>query len=46
VSSQLKVDEPAEAVLRLVISNPAKRNALDHVILDAIAERDTLVVLE
>ncbi len=38
---QLKVDEPAEGVLRLVISNPSKRNALDHAILDAIAERVT-----
>jgi enoyl-CoA hydratase/carnithine racemase len=36
---ELKVDEPAEGVLRLVISNPAKRNALDHAILDTIAER-------
>jgi enoyl-CoA hydratase/carnithine racemase len=36
---ELKVDEPAEGVLRLAISNPAKRNALDHPILDAIAER-------
>jgi enoyl-CoA hydratase/carnithine racemase len=36
---ELKVDEPAEGVLRLVISNPEKRNALDHPILDAIAER-------
>jgi enoyl-CoA hydratase/carnithine racemase len=34
---ELKVDEPAEGVLRLVISNPAKHNALDHPILDAIA---------
>jgi enoyl-CoA hydratase/carnithine racemase len=33
---KLLVDEPAEAVLRLTISNPAKRNALDHPILDAI----------
>lgn len=36
---ELKVDEPAEGVLRLIISNPSKRNALDHPILDAIAER-------
>jgi enoyl-CoA hydratase/carnithine racemase len=34
---QLKVDEPADGVRRLTISNPAKRNALDHPILDAIA---------
>ena len=31
------VDRPADGVLRLAISNPAKRNALDHEILDAIA---------
>jgi enoyl-CoA hydratase/carnithine racemase len=35
---KLLVDEPAEAVVRLTISNPAKRNALDHPILDAITE--------
>ncbi len=29
-------DEPAAGVVRLTISNPAKRNALDHPILDAI----------
>src|SRR3954467_14618883 len=34
---QLLQDEPADGVLRLTISNPAKRNALDHAILDAIA---------
>src|SRR4029450_5442291 len=28
---------PADGVVRLTISNPAKRNALDHAILDAIA---------
>ena len=33
---KLLVDEPAERVARLTISNPAKRNALDHAILDAI----------
>jgi enoyl-CoA hydratase/carnithine racemase len=33
---KLLVDEPAEGVTRLTISNPAKRNALDHPILDAI----------
>jgi enoyl-CoA hydratase/carnithine racemase len=38
---QLKVDEPAEGVRRLTISNPAKRNALDHPILDAIAAEVT-----
>lgn len=35
---KLLVDEPAERVLRLTISNREKRNALDHPILDAIAE--------
>src|SRR2546427_453008 len=30
------LDEPAVGVTRLTISNPAKRNALDHPILDAI----------
>jgi enoyl-CoA hydratase/carnithine racemase len=34
---KLLIDEPAEGVLRLTISNPAKRNALDHPILDAIS---------
>lgn len=33
---KLLVDEPLDAVVRLTISNPAKRNALDHPILDAI----------
>jgi enoyl-CoA hydratase/carnithine racemase len=33
---KLSLDEPAAGVLRLTISNPAKRNALDHPILDAI----------
>jgi enoyl-CoA hydratase/carnithine racemase len=33
---KLLVDEPAEGVVRLTISNPAKRNALDHPILNAI----------
>jgi enoyl-CoA hydratase/carnithine racemase len=35
-NGKLLVDEPAEGVVRLTISNPAKRNALDHPILDAI----------
>ncbi len=35
---KLLVDEPADALVRLTISNPAKRNALDHPILDAITE--------
>lgn len=35
---KLSLDEPAEAVARLRIVNPSKRNALDHEILGAIAE--------
>jgi enoyl-CoA hydratase/carnithine racemase len=34
---KLRVDEPAPHVTRLTIDNPAKRNALDHEILDALA---------
>ncbi|MGH2853655.1 MAG: enoyl-CoA hydratase/isomerase family protein [Solirubrobacteraceae bacterium] len=34
---KLLVDRPAEHLARLTISNPSKRNALDHPILDAIA---------
>src|SRR5204863_6997921 len=34
-SGQLLVDEPAPQVARLTISNPGKRGALDHQILDA-----------
>lgn len=34
---RLLVDQPSEGVLRLTISNPQKRNALDQAILDAIA---------
>jgi enoyl-CoA hydratase/carnithine racemase len=34
---KLLIDEPRDGVLRLTISNPAKRNALDHPILDAIS---------
>jgi enoyl-CoA hydratase/carnithine racemase len=33
---KLLVDEPCAGVVRLTISNPEKRNALDHPILDAI----------
>lgn len=40
---KLLIDEPADGVLRLTISNPDKRNALDHPILDAIS--DTLTEL-
>lgn len=35
---KLLIDQPAAGVTRLTISNPAKRNALDHPILDAITE--------
>jgi enoyl-CoA hydratase/carnithine racemase len=35
---KLVLDFPAEAVARLRISNPERRNALDHEILDALAE--------
>ena len=34
---KLRLDEPAPHVVRLTIDNPAKRNALDHEILDALA---------
>ncbi len=34
----LELDHPAPHVARLTISNPAKRNALDRAILDALAE--------
>ena len=35
---KLLLDQPAEAVARIRISNPERRNALDHEILDALAE--------
>jgi enoyl-CoA hydratase/carnithine racemase len=35
---KLLIDEPIDGVVRLTISNPAKRNALDHPILDAISD--------
>ncbi len=35
---KLLLDRPAEAVARLRIANPGRRNALDHEILDVIAE--------
>ena len=38
MSSKLVLDEPAEHVTRLTISNPEKRGALDHEILDTLAE--------
>ncbi len=34
---KLRLDRPAPHVARLTIDNPAKRNALDHAILDGIA---------
>jgi enoyl-CoA hydratase/carnithine racemase len=34
---KLRVDAPAPHVTRITIDNPAKRNALDHEILDALA---------
>lgn len=36
-SGKLVLDRPAEAVARLTLRNPQKRNALDHEILDALA---------
>jgi enoyl-CoA hydratase/carnithine racemase len=38
VTEKLQLDEPAEGVARLTISNPERRGALDHDILDALAE--------
>src|SRR2546423_1876537 len=35
---KLLLDEPADDVARLTISNPSKRNALDHPILDALTQ--------
>jgi enoyl-CoA hydratase/carnithine racemase len=35
---KLILDSPAEAVVRIRISNPDRRNALDHEILDTLAE--------
>jgi enoyl-CoA hydratase/carnithine racemase len=34
---KLLIDEPGDGIVRLTISNPDKRNALDHPILDAIS---------
>ncbi len=39
-SGKLVLDRPAEAVARITIRNPSKRNALDHEILDGIATAD------
>jgi enoyl-CoA hydratase/carnithine racemase len=48
-SGKLVLDEPAEGVTRLRLSNPGKRGALDHEMLDALAETvrglDSLCVL-
>jgi enoyl-CoA hydratase/carnithine racemase len=37
MAGELLIDQPLDGVLRLTISNQAKRNALDHAILDGIA---------
>jgi enoyl-CoA hydratase/carnithine racemase len=37
LNGQLLQDRPADGILRLTISNPGKRNALDQAILDGIA---------
>ena len=37
-SGKLTLDEPADNVVRIKISNPARRGALDHEILDGLAE--------
>jgi enoyl-CoA hydratase/carnithine racemase len=37
-SGKLLLDEPADHVVRLRISNPEKRGALDHELLDALAD--------
>lgn len=38
MAGELLIDVPLDGVRRLTIFNPAKRNALDHAILDGIAE--------
>jgi enoyl-CoA hydratase/carnithine racemase len=38
VTGKLRLDEPAAEVARLTISNPDRRGALDHELLDALAE--------
>jgi enoyl-CoA hydratase/carnithine racemase len=38
VTEKLQLDEPAEGVARLTIVNPGRRGALDHEILDALAD--------
>jgi len=37
-NGELRLDYPADAVARLTLSNPDKRNPLSHAVLDAIAE--------
>jgi enoyl-CoA hydratase/carnithine racemase len=37
VTEKLQLDEPAEGVARLTIANPERRGALDHELLDALA---------
>ena len=37
-SGKLVVDEPADNVVRIRINNPDKRGALDHEILDTLAD--------
>ncbi len=37
-SGRLLLDEPGESIARLTIANPERRGALDHEILDALAE--------
>jgi enoyl-CoA hydratase/carnithine racemase len=37
-AGKLLLDRPADAVARLTLSSPEKRNALDHEVLDAIAQ--------
>ncbi|HWT94588.1 MAG TPA: enoyl-CoA hydratase-related protein [Solirubrobacteraceae bacterium] len=38
MAGEVLADEPADGVLRLTLSNPKKRNALDHAMLDGIAQ--------
>jgi enoyl-CoA hydratase/carnithine racemase len=38
MTDKLRLDEPAAGVARLTISNPERRGALDHEILDALAD--------
>ena len=38
MTQKLHLDEPAQGVARLTIANPERRGALDHEILDALAE--------